>query len=361
MGGGSVSAREPTERPAQIFKFATYDIGHIAAEMEGRGLIDELNRMLLVQYFSAIEAYLSDRLIRRVFDDPKAMSALVKGNKEWVADKIEVVELASNPNAFRDWVHMRLRELMYHNFVKIDHYYRSALGSTIFSDEATKKTLMEFVPVRPDCVHRYGRDQDGRERAISKPDLERLSEALEGMVTHIEAAFARRGGWLRRAPCLFILRLSTGRCRCGCNGSMPLVKEQPGARYTLPLLAARLAGGLIAPASQEILYPAIRQALDAGGHEDIGKVSDLPGMPSAVLSALRSWWDAGIPRGIPDNLRLQDFTLLERRVRETLPRGALVPPDLVEAALKRLHLALRLVGPVTIHEVADVRSIEGRG
>lgn len=45
--------------PAQIFKFATYDIGHIAAEMEGRGLIDELNRMLLVQYFSAIEAYLS--------------------------------------------------------------------------------------------------------------------------------------------------------------------------------------------------------------------------------------------------------------------------------------------------------------
>ncbi|CAN7728762.1 hypothetical protein [Mesorhizobium sp. LjRoot246] len=179
--------------PAKIFKFATYDISHIAAEMEGRGLIDELNRMLLVQYFSAIEAYLSDRLIRLVLDDPKAMSALVKGNKEWVADKIEVVELASNPNAFRDWVHMRLRELMYHNFVKIDHYYRSALGSTIFPDETTKKTLMEFVPVRHDCVHRYGRDHDGRERSISKPDLERLSESLEGMVTHIEAAFARRG------------------------------------------------------------------------------------------------------------------------------------------------------------------------
>lgn len=178
--------------PAQIFKFATYDIGHIAAEMEGRGLIGALNRMLLVQYFSAIEAYLSDRLIRLVLDDPRAMSALVKGNKEWVADKIDVVELASNPNAIRDWVQMRLRELMYHNFVKIDHYYRSALGSTIFPDEATKKTLMEFVPVRHDCVHRYGRDHDGQERSISKPDLERLSEALEGMVTHMEAAFARR-------------------------------------------------------------------------------------------------------------------------------------------------------------------------
>lgn len=51
---------------------------------------------------------------------------------------------------------------------------------------------------------------------------------------------------------------------------------------TLPLLAARLAGGFIVPASQEILYPAIRQALDAGGYEDIGNVSGLPGMPSAV-------------------------------------------------------------------------------
>ena len=181
----------PTD-PAKIFKFATYDIGHIAAEMEGRGLIDALNRMLLVQYFSAIEAYLSDRLIRLVLDDPRAMSALVKGNKEWVADKIGVVELASNPNAFRDWIHMRLRELMYHNFVKIDHYYRSTLGSTIFPDEATKKTLMEFVPVRHDCVHRYGRDHNGRERSMSKPDLDRLGEALERMVAHIEAAFARR-------------------------------------------------------------------------------------------------------------------------------------------------------------------------
>jgi hypothetical protein len=27
---------------------------------------------------------------------------------------------------------------------------------------------------------------------MSRSDLERLSEALEGMVTHIEAAFARR-------------------------------------------------------------------------------------------------------------------------------------------------------------------------
>ena len=126
---------------------------------------------------------------------------------------------------------------------------------------------------------------------------------------------------------------------------------------TLPLLAARLAGGFIVPASQEILYPAIRQALDADGYEDIGKVSRLPGMPSAVLSALRNWWAAGIPTAIPDNARLRDFTLLERRVRAAMGRGILAPPDLVEAALRRLHLAPKLVGPVTIYEVPDIKPI----
>lgn len=111
------------------------------------------------------------------------------------------------------------------------------------------------------------------------------------------------------------------------------------------------------PASREILYPAIRQALDAGGYEDIGKVAGLPGMPSAVLSALRNWWDGGLPTAMPGNARLRDFTLLERRVRTMMPRGALASPDLVEAALKRLHLAPKLVGPITIHEVPDIKPV----
>jgi hypothetical protein len=35
----------------------------------------------------------------------------------------------------------------------------------------------------------------------------------------------------------------------------------------------------------------------------------------------------------------------------------MVPPDLVEAAVKRLHLAPKLLGPVIIHEVPDIRPV----
>lgn len=177
--------------PAQIFKFATYDIDYVASELE-QGPLQAINRMLFVQYFSAIEAYLSDRLIRLVLDEPMAMSALVKHNREWIGEKIAVTEFASNPNAFCDWVHMRLRELMYHNFVKIDLYYQGALGSTIFPDEETKKILMRFLPLRHDCVHRYGRDHEGRERTISKTDLNELGGAAERVVNHLEALFSAR-------------------------------------------------------------------------------------------------------------------------------------------------------------------------
>lgn len=176
--------------PATIFKFATYDIDYIASELESP--IRALNRMLFVQYFSAMEAYLSDRLIKVVMDETATMSALVKNNKEWSGEKIPVTELAANPAAYRDWVLTRLRELPYHNFVKIDNYYRGALGFTIFPNKQVKATLMAFLPVRHDCVHRYGYDHEGQERSISKDDLAELETAAEAMVEHIEAAFAQR-------------------------------------------------------------------------------------------------------------------------------------------------------------------------
>lgn len=126
---------------------------------------------------------------------------------------------------------------------------------------------------------------------------------------------------------------------------------------TLPLLAARLAGGFVSPASHEVLYLAIRQALEAGGYEDIGKVSELPGMPAAALSALRDWWDMEAPASLPDNARLRDFVLLERRVRDELPSGMLTPPDLVKAALARLRFAPKVLGAVTIQDVANIQAV----
>lgn len=89
---------------------------------------------------------------------------------------------------------------------------------------------------------------------------------------------------------------------------------------TIPLMAARLAGGFVVPASEESLLSSIRAALDEDGFEELGKVSDLPGMARAVLKSLNTWWLSGL--SVHDQMkgaRLADFGLLECRVRKGLP------------------------------------------
>jgi hypothetical protein len=128
---------------------------------------------------------------------------------------------------------------------------------------------------------------------------------------------------------------------------------------TLPLLAARVVGGFIAPAGADILYPAIQTALAAGEFRDLDKVSGLPGMPRAVLQSLDAAWRADIdlsslPQGIH---RFADLHLIETRVREGLPADRMLPRDLRDAAMERVILAKILLGPVILTGVVDVDPI----
>jgi hypothetical protein len=125
---------------------------------------------------------------------------------------------------------------------------------------------------------------------------------------------------------------------------------------TLPLVAARLAGGFIAPVATDILYPAIQAALAAGGFQDLGRVSSLPGMPRAVLQSLDAAWRADIDlSSLPLHIRrFADLHLIETRIRERLPPSRRLPRDLRDAALARVSLAKPLLGPVTLHRIVEV-------
>src|SRR4051812_48084737 len=60
---------------------------------------------------------------------------------------------------------------------------------------------------------------------------------------------------------------------------------------TMPLLAARLAGGFCRLADRELLAPAIAAALESGGFKEISEVQSLPGMVRAVTQTLDRIWD----------------------------------------------------------------------
>jgi hypothetical protein len=125
---------------------------------------------------------------------------------------------------------------------------------------------------------------------------------------------------------------------------------------TLPLMAARLAGGFAAAAGSDVLYPAIQAALAGGGFRALGAVSPLPGMPRAVLRMLETAWRADIDLlSLPANVdRFDDLLAIETRVRSHLPPARMLPRDLRDAALCRVNLAALLLGPVTLSGIVDV-------
>ena len=90
---------------------------------------------------------------------------------------------------------------------------------------------------------------------------------------------------------------------------------------SLPLLAARLAGGFRRFADRDLLAPAIAEALDKGNFKDIDSVNELPGMVRAVMQTLDRVWtaDLDLEALATTSPRLSDLALIEQRVRAAMP------------------------------------------
>ncbi|WP_404926226.1 PD-(D/E)XK nuclease family protein [Mesorhizobium sp. ORM16] len=121
---------------------------------------------------------------------------------------------------------------------------------------------------------------------------------------------------------------------------------------TTPLLAARLAGGLLHPASRESIEIGIRTALSEPGLlQDLAPIADLPGATRAILRTLRNVWRAGFDlRSGPyaKQPRVQDLSRIEDVVRLQLRPGEYLLPDLNDLARAAVRLAPRLIGTLRI-------------
>lgn len=121
--------------------------------------------------------------------------------------------------------------------------------------------------------------------------------------------------------------------------------------FTLPQLAARLAGGFIRPARSQDLDPAIRAAIEAGGFPELERVLQLPGTRRSISWTLGKVWqaDLDLEHVATRNGRLAELAGIERRVRTRLAAGVLTPRDLRDAAVKRVVHAPATLGAIEIN------------
>lgn len=129
------------------------------------------------------------------------------------------------------------------------------------------------------------------------------------------------------------------------------------ALSSLPLLAARLAGGFIRPVTSDDSEPAIRLALEQRGFAELGALEGLPGVALAAAKTLRAIWDADVSVAGNSTPRIGDLALLEARIRRSLPPGVMLPRALRDLALERVHLAPGTIGDVELERVPAVAPI----
>ena len=128
---------------------------------------------------------------------------------------------------------------------------------------------------------------------------------------------------------------------------------------TVPLLAARLAGGFIRPARSQDLDPAIRAALQAGGFAELERIRQLPGMTRSIAWTLAKVWQADLAlTDLVDRCaRLADLAEIERRVRANLPSGVLTPRDLRDAAIGRVAHAPAALGSIEFDYLVGIAPV----
>lgn len=128
---------------------------------------------------------------------------------------------------------------------------------------------------------------------------------------------------------------------------------------TVSQVAGRLAGGFLHEITSEDLDPAIARALALGGFRELEPVRHLPGMVRAVSRTLKAAWNSDYPLAeiTEDKPRLHDLALIENRVCEFIPPGALLPAALRNEAIARSRFAATLLGPISISGVHFIEPI----
>jgi hypothetical protein len=117
---------------------------------------------------------------------------------------------------------------------------------------------------------------------------------------------------------------------------------------TMGQLAARLAGGFLAPIDPDSLRDAIREALPETDLGELENIKNLPGMVRAAVSTLDKVWQADIDLSSSSHPRLQALAALERNVLRRLPASMKKPKTLVDLARARIAHAPAALGPVEI-------------
>ncbi|RUW55026.1 hypothetical protein EOA32_03095 [Mesorhizobium sp. M1A.F.Ca.ET.072.01.1.1] len=193
---GWLEELQPEPHPSAIFYQAMHDwTGLLYSMGDRRSGAAAVNRMLLIQLFSIVEAYLSDAIIKLAFDDPNVTQAIVRWHPDLKDERVSLQKVASEPNLVRDMLVSQLRvKTQFHRFEFLHGMLRAAIGHHLLpGDKAERDLILQSVHYRHYCVHRNGRDTDGNILTVlTLAYLDELAARFRALVGHLATAISDR-------------------------------------------------------------------------------------------------------------------------------------------------------------------------
>lgn len=146
-----------------------------------------LNRMVLSQSVTALETYLFDTLVRRIWEDRSLISKLLSRDKHINQARFTLQALAANEKLLEDEVRKYLGSVLYHNLERVSFLYEATFGFSMKAREAQWSMLLEAIERRHDCVHRNGLNAENKRSLIfTREYVGRVVDAIEGLARRIE-------------------------------------------------------------------------------------------------------------------------------------------------------------------------------
>jgi hypothetical protein len=182
--------------PYAIFMDSYHETGDLLADQGGDGT-RLVNRMIFSQQVTALEAYLGDTLINGALSDKMTIERLLAEEADLKDTKLTLKDILADPDIVKTQIKVHLKSILYHNIAKVRALYKIVFQFDIFTllTEDERKALFKAVEYRHDCVHRNGRDKEGKLLDVfTKAYVQAHSDMLRKLVAAIQEKTIERSG-----------------------------------------------------------------------------------------------------------------------------------------------------------------------
>lgn len=139
-------------------------------------------RLLYANTITALETYLSDTFINRVFGDIALLQRYFDFEQKFTQRKVMYKDILREAERVKDVARQELLAVVWHNLGRVKPMYAETLGVDLGEIGA----IAAAVQKRHDIVHRNGRQKDGGMVTISRLDIDSLLFEIRELAPRIE-------------------------------------------------------------------------------------------------------------------------------------------------------------------------------